>query len=123
MIEIFTPVWSRFFYIEVNEVAIPYSHSDVDSEGFDEETQIDPVDTEPVIVEQTGSDEVVETNESTPTVEETGSKLPEPTVSAPTILNHESTDYVVENLQVESYDFLVKTFVYRNFITKGFDRI
>ena len=107
VIESSLPFGVGSFTSEVNEVAIPYSHSDVDSEGFDEETQIDSVESEPVIVEQTGSDEVVETNESTPTVEETSSKLPEPTVSAPTV-NHESIGQIFEDVQFESYDRLVE---------------
>ena len=90
VIESSLPFGVGSFTSEVNEVAIPYSHSDVDSEGFDEETQIDSVESEPVIVEQTGSDEVVETNESTPTV------------------YPESIGQIFEDVQFESHDRLVE---------------
>ena len=90
VIESSLPFGVGSFTSEVNEVAIPYSHSDVDSEVFDEETQIDSVESEPVIVEQTGPDEVVETNESTPTV------------------YPESIGQIFEDVQFESYDRLVE---------------
>lgn len=70
VIESSLPFGVGSFTSEVNEVAIPYSHSDLDSETSEEEIQIDSVETEPVVVEQTGLDEVVETNEPTPVVED-----------------------------------------------------
>ncbi len=98
VIESSLPFGVGSFTSEVNEVAIPYSNYDVDSENSEEETQIDSVETEPAVVEQTGHYEVVETNELTPVVEETSSKLPEPAV------NHESILHVVEDVHVEPYD-------------------
>lgn len=70
VIESSLPFGVGSFTSEVNEVAIPYSHSDLDSETSEEEIQIDSVETEPVVVEQTDLDEVVETNEPTPVVED-----------------------------------------------------
>lgn len=70
VIESSLPFGVGSFTSEVNEVAIPYSHSDLDSETSEEEIQIDSVETEPVVVEQTGLDEVVETNEPTHVVED-----------------------------------------------------
>ena len=100
VIESSLPFGVGSFTSEVNEVAIPFSHSDVDSEGSEEEIQIDSVETKPVIVEQTGSTEVVETNESTPVVEES-TRLHELQSTVPTI-NHESIEAVVQNVQTES---------------------
>ena len=107
VIESSLPFGVGSFTSEVNEVAIPYSHSDGDSEGSEEESQIDSVETKPVILDQTGPDEVVETNKSTPFVEEPTSKLQESKLTVPTV-NSESIERVVENVQVESYDGLVE---------------
>lgn len=70
VIESSLPFGVGSFTSEVNEVAIPYSHSDLDSETSEEEIQIDSVETEPVVVEQTGLGEVVEINEPTHVVED-----------------------------------------------------
>lgn len=70
VIESSLPFGVGSFTSEVNEVAIPYSHSDLDSETSEEEIQIDSVETEPVVVEQTRLDEVVEINEPTHVVED-----------------------------------------------------
>ena len=109
VIESSLPFGVGSFTSEVNEVAIPYSHSDVDLEGSEEETHIDPVETEPVAAEQTGSGEAAEINDLAPVVEETSSKLPVQTVASPTV-NHESTGHVDEDVQVEAYDGLVEPF-------------
>ena len=63
VIESSLPFGVGSFTSEVNEVAIPYSHSDVDLEGSEEENRLDSVEAKPVIVEQTGPDEFVETND------------------------------------------------------------
>lgn len=70
VIESSLPFGVGSFTSEVNEVAIPYSHSDLDSETSEEEIQIDSVETEPVVVEHAGLDEVVEINEPTHVVED-----------------------------------------------------
>ena len=103
VIESSLPFGVGSFTSEVNEVAIPYSQSDADSKGSEEEIQIESVETEPVFVEQTSPDEVVETTEQTPVVEETISKLHESTSTAP-IVNHESVEHVAQDVQVEPYD-------------------
>lgn len=103
VIESSLPFGVGSFTSEVNEVAIPYSHSDLDSETSEEEIQIDSVETEPVVVEQTGLGEVVEINEPTHVVEETSSNSPELTTTAPTV-NNESIGNVVEDVQIKSND-------------------
>ena len=50
VIESSLPFGVGSFTSEVNEVAIPYSQSDVDLEGSEVPTQIDSVESEPVIV-------------------------------------------------------------------------
>jgi len=107
VIESSLPFGVGSFTSEVNEVAIPYSASDDDSEGFEEENHIDSVETNPAIVEQTGLDEVVATNELTPVVEETSSKLPESTVASPSF-DYESIGHADEDIQVETYDGFVE---------------
>ena len=107
VIESSLPFGVGSFTSEVNEVAIPYSHSDVDSEGSSEEIQIDSVETKPVIVEQTTPDDVVETNEAAPVIDEGTSKLPESKSTVPTV-SLESIEHVVQNVQVEPYDGLLE---------------
>ena len=81
VIESSLPFGVGSFTSEVNEVAIPYSHSDVDLEGSEEENRLDSVEAKPVIVEQTGPDEFVETNPSTPVIAENGGEIYAPNTS------------------------------------------
>ena len=104
VIESSLPFGVGSFTSEVNEVAIPYSHSDVDMEGPEEETQIDSVETEPEPVEQTATVEISNTNVQTSNVEEVSRKSLESTATAPKF-DQESIEH---DVQAKPYDDLAE---------------
>ena len=98
VIESSLPFGVGSFTSEVNEVAIPYSHSDLDSETSEEEIQIDSVETEPVVVEHAGLDEVVEINEPTHVVEDVQIKSNDD-IAEPSSIEYSSSK---DTLEIES---------------------
>lgn len=107
VIESSLPFGVGSFTSEVNEVAIPYSQSDVHSEDTEEKNRIDSVEPAPVIVEQTGPVESYDTVLPTPNVEETSSKLSESTITITTAKN-KSGENILSDVQVESSIGLVE---------------
>lgn len=85
VIESSLPFGVGSFTSEVNEVAIPYSNSDVDSEGSEEPSQTDSDKAAPAIIEQTASVENSETMVSIDVVDEKDAQSFESNVGIATV--------------------------------------
>ena len=101
VIESSLPFGVGSFTSEVTDVAIPYSQSDLDSGGSQENSQIDYIEAEPVIVEHTGPSDGYETTQPTPVVKEIITGLYESNPTAATSKNEHSKN-VVHEVQVDA---------------------